>query len=323
MTTRRKLLGGMTALTLLPHAAPAQSKFPDKPVRVIVPFGPGGLADVTIRIVADKLAGLLGQPIIVMNQPGAGGVTAAKTVLGAPADGYTLALFTNGTAISVPLVKSMGFDPVAEFVPVCGLGLFDFVFVTAGPAPYKTLPDFIAAAKAKPGTLNIGTINIGSSQNLSAALFKSMTGVDCQIVPFRTTPEVLTATLRQDVQLAVDGYAAVKGLLGDGQLRALATSGPQRSASLKDTPAAAESGVAGFDVTSWNAVFAAAGTPADVVTLLNTKIRDALNDQDVIQRLADLGIATYGGPPADIGARLRADIVKWGGVIERAGVAKQ
>jgi tripartite-type tricarboxylate transporter receptor subunit TctC len=323
MPSRRAILTGLSALSVLPVPAFAQAKFPDKPIRVIVPFGPGGLADVTIRIVGDKLGALLGQQIVVVNQPGAGGVTAARAVLSSPADGYTLALFTNGTAISVPLVKTMGFDPVAEFVPVSGLGEFDFVFVTAGTAPFKSLQDFIAAAKAKPGTLNIGTINIGSSQNLSAALFKALAGVDCQIVPFRTTPDVLTATLRQDVHLAIDGYASVKSLLGDGQLRALATSGSKRSESLKDIPAASESGVANFDVTSWNALFAPTGTPADVVALLNAKLREALADADVKKRLADLGISSYAGPSADIGARLKSDITKWGGVIERAGIAKQ
>jgi tripartite-type tricarboxylate transporter receptor subunit TctC len=323
MTSRRSVLVGLAGLAGAPTTAFAQGAYPDKPIRVIVPFGPGGLADVTMRVVGEKLGQLIGQPIVVVNQPGAGGATAAKAVLGAAADGYTLALFTNGTAISVPLVKTMGFNPLTEFVPVSGLGQFDFVFVTAADAPYKTLADFVAEAKAKPGTLNIGTINVGSSQNLSAALFKSITGANCQIVPFRTTPDVLTATLRKDVQLAIDGFASVKSLIADGKLRALATSGPVAFSGLAGVATADKSGAPGFDVTSWNAVFAPAGTPAPVISLLNAKIRDALDDANVRKKLAELGITPYGGAPGDIANRLKSDIAKWGSVIERAGIAQQ
>jgi tripartite-type tricarboxylate transporter receptor subunit TctC len=317
---RRRLLA---AASLFALPARAQSRYPDRPIRLIVPFGPGGLADVTARVVGEKAGQLLGQQIVIVNQPGAGGVQAARAVLGAPNDGYTLVLFTNGTAISVPLVKDLGYDPLAQFAPVSSLGFFDFLLLTGAEHPYRTLADLLTAAKAKPGALNIGTINVGSSQNLSAQLFKTMAGIDLAIVPFRTTPDALTALIRKDVDLVIDGYVAAKPLMQDGKLRALATSGPQRFAGLPEIPTVAESGVPGFDVTSWNAVFAPAGTPAAVIQALNGAILQALADDGVRQRLLDLGIEPKGGPPEAIAQRLKADIDRWGDVIRRAGIAPQ
>lgn len=322
MMDRRSLLGALAASALAAPAA-GQARFPDRPIRLVVPFGPGGLADVTARIVGEKAGQLLGQQIVIVNQPGAGGVQAARAALGAPADGYTLILFTNGTAISVPLVKELGYDPLTQFQPVSSLGFFDFLLLTSAEHPHRTLQDLLAAAKAKPGALNIGTINVGSSQNLSAQLFRTMAGVDMTIVPFRTSPDAMTGLLRKDVDLVIDGYVAAKALMADGKLRALATSGPQRFAGLPEIPTVAESGVPGFDVTSWNAVFAPAATPVPVVAALNDAIRQALADAGVRQRLLDLGIEPKGGAPEAIGTRLRQDIDRWAEVIRRAGIAQQ
>jgi tripartite-type tricarboxylate transporter receptor subunit TctC len=301
----------------------AQARYPDKPVRLVVPFGPGGLADVTARIVGEKVGALLGQQVVVVNQPGAGGVAAARAVLSAPVDGYTLALFTNGTAISVSLVKELGFDPLTQFVPVSSLGFFDFLLLTSAEHPYRALGDVLTAAKARPGALNIGTINVGSSQNLSATLFRTMAAIDVTVVPFRTTPDAITALLRKDVDLVIDGYVAAKSLLQEGKLRALATSGPTRFSGLQGVPTVGESGVAGFDVTSWNAVFAPSGTPVETVQILNNAILSALGDPVVRQRLLDLGIEPRGGTPDAIGQRLRQDITRWGEVIARSGIPKQ
>jgi tripartite-type tricarboxylate transporter receptor subunit TctC len=321
MTRRAAALGGLAAAAM-PSGARAQA-YPDKPIKVIVPFGPGGLADVTIRVVGEKLGGLLGQQIVVVNQPGAGGVTAAKAVLSAPADGYTLALFTNGTAVSAALVKALSFDPVKEFEPVSSLGYFDFLFLAAGNGPFKTLQDFVDAAKAKPGTLNIGTINVGSTQNLTAALLKTLTGIDVAVVPFRTTPDVMTAVLRGDVQVAVEGFASAKGMLADGQLHALASSAAKRGKSTPSIPTLQEAGVRDFDVDSWNAVFAPAGTPKPVVDLLSAKLGEALADPAVAAKLLELGIEARASRSDEIGARLKADIAKWGAVIDRAGIPRQ
>ena len=197
MSRRRASFAGMAMLAaalLLPQIADAQN-YPNRPVRLILPFGAGGVADVTARLVTEKLGEKLGQRFVIENMAGAGGINAARAVLSAPADGYTLALFSNGTAISVSLFKNLGFNPVTDFVPVSSMGYFDFIFVTQAGARYPTLAEFIKAAKEKPGTLNVGTINVGSTQNLSAQLFKSTAGVDVTIVPFRSSPDVLIALL--------------------------------------------------------------------------------------------------------------------------------
>ena len=194
------------AAALAVSAAPAlaQGKYPDKPVRVILPFGAGGVADITTRLVADKLGEKLGQRFVVENNAGAGGIAAARAVLQAPADGYTLAVLSNGTAVSVGLFKALPFDPLKDFAPVSAMGYFDLILVTNANGPYKTLGDFIKAAKEKPGQLNVGTIAAGSSQNLGAELFKSVTGLNFVIVPFKTSGEVLVALERNDIQMATD-----------------------------------------------------------------------------------------------------------------------
>jgi tripartite-type tricarboxylate transporter receptor subunit TctC len=322
MINRRHALG-LLAGGLTTKPALAQTRYPDRPIRLIVPFGPGGLADVTARVVGEKVGQLLGQHVVIVNQPGAGGVSAARAALGSPADGYTLMLFTNGTAISVPLVKELGYDPLTQFTPVSSLGFFDFLLLTSAEHNYRSLADLLAAARAKPGAINIGTINVGSSQNLSAVLFKTMADLDLTIVPYRTTPDAITAVLRKDVDIVIDGYVAGKSLLQEGKLRALATSGPVRFSGLPEIPAVTESGVPGFDVTSWNAVFALTGTPPDVIASLNTAIQSALTDPVVRQRLLDLGIEPRGGQPDAIGQRLKQDITRWGDVIARAGIPKQ
>jgi tripartite-type tricarboxylate transporter receptor subunit TctC len=319
---RRSFLAAAAAAMAAPSAL-AQARYPDRPIRLIVPFGPGGLADVTARVVGERMGQALGQQVVIVNQPGAGGVSAARAALGAAADGYTLVLFTNGTAISVPLVKELGYDPLTQFMPVSSLGFFDFLMLTSADHAYRSLDDLLAAAKAKPGALNIGTINVGSTQNLSANLFKSAAGIDVTIVPFRTTPDAITAVLRKDVDLVIDGYVAGKSLLAEGKLRALATSGASRFAGLPGVPTVAESGVPGFDVTSWNAVFTPAGTPPDVIQTLNQAIQTALADPGVRQRLLDLGIEPRGGLPAAIGERLRQDIQRWSDVIRQAGITQQ
>src|SRR5450432_4739955 len=165
--------------------AHAQAKYPDKAVRIVLPFAAGGVADTTARIIAEKLGDRLGQRFYVENQAGAGGIAAARTVISSPPDGYTLALLSNGTAVSVSLFKKLPFDPLKDFAPISSLGFFDFILSTGANSPFKTLGDFIAAAKATPGALNVGTINVGSTQNLSAELFKTAAGIDFIIVPFR------------------------------------------------------------------------------------------------------------------------------------------
>jgi tripartite-type tricarboxylate transporter receptor subunit TctC len=297
--------------------------YPSKPIRVILPFGAGGVADVTARLVTEKMGDKLGQRFVIENLPGAGGGLAAQRVMAAPADGYALALFSNGTAVSVPLFKSLPFDPVKDFVPISLMGQFDFVLTANGAGAHKNLGDFIKAAQARPGALNIGTINVGSTQHLSGLLFASEAKIKVVPVPFRTTPDAMVGLLRNDVDLVIDSYASLKAGLDDKRLMALATTGATRSALLPQIPTVAEQGVKGFDVTSWNALFARAGTPADVITLLNRTMKEVLADEALRRRLLELGIEAKSSTPDELGAKLKADIARWGAVIEAADVPKQ
>jgi tripartite-type tricarboxylate transporter receptor subunit TctC len=301
------------------HAA----SYPDKSVRIVVPFAAGGVGDITARIIAEKLGDKLGQRFYVENQAGAGGIVAARTVISSPPDGYTLALLANGTAVSVSLFKKLPYDPLKDFAPISSLGFFDFLFATSANSPFKTLGDFIAAAKTKPGTLNVGTINVGSTQNLSAELFKTAAGIDFTIIPYRGTPEIQVALLQGDVALMIDSYSSMKGNLADGKLRPLASSGARRSEATPELATVTESGVADYDVISWNALFAPAGTPPEIVKALNAALQDILADADVKKRLLELGIEAKAGTPAALADRLRSDIDKWQKVIERAGIQKQ
>ncbi|MEA2830874.1 MAG: putative tricarboxylic transport rane protein, partial [Bradyrhizobium sp.] len=303
--------------------ARAEARYPDRPVRIVLPFAAGGVADITARIVAEKLGDKFGQRFYVENQAGAGGIGAARTVISSAPDGYTLALLSNGTAVSVSLFKKLPFDPLKDFVPISSLGVFDFIFSTPANSQFRTLGDFIAAAKAKPGALNVGTINIGSTQNLSAELFKTAADIDFTIVPYRGTPEIEVSLLQGNVALMIDSYASVKGNLADGKFRALASSGPVRSESTPDVVTVQESGVANYDVVSWNALFAPAGTPPEIVNTLNGALQEILAKDDVKRRLLELGIEAKASTPQEISARLKSDIDKWQKVIEKAGVQKQ
>jgi tripartite-type tricarboxylate transporter receptor subunit TctC len=301
----------------------AQAKYPSRPVRIVVPFGAGGVADTTVRVVAEKLGDVMGQRFVIENQPGAGGIAAARAVLSAPADGHTLALLSNGTAVSVGLFKKLAFDPLKDFAPISSLGYFDFVLATGANSGFSAMADFLKAVRENPGSINVGTINIGSTQNLSAQLLKSAGSLDFAIVPFRTSPEVLVAVLRNDVALMIDNYAALKAALSDAQVRALASSGAARSPVLPDVPTVREAGIADYETTSWNALFVKAGTPPDIVAGLNSALAKVLAEPETKKQLLEFGIEGKSSTPDELGARLRGDIAKWSAVIERAGIPKQ
>jgi tripartite-type tricarboxylate transporter receptor subunit TctC len=252
--TRRQFstgLAGSAAITgICPPFARAQQGYPNRPVRFILPFGAAGVADITSRLAAEKLGDKLGQRFVVENQPGPGGIAAARSVLSQPPDGYTLGLVTNGTSISAAIYKALPFDPVKSFATISTIGSFDLVFATNAESEFKTLQDFIKAAREQPGKLNVGTINVGGTQNLAAELFKSLAGLNFQIVPYRGTPDVIVALLRNDVQMLVEFYAPIKPTLLDNKIRAVATSGTERSPFFSDVPTAAQAGVAGYEVTS-------------------------------------------------------------------------
>jgi tripartite-type tricarboxylate transporter receptor subunit TctC len=303
--------------------AQSASAFPERPVRLVLAFGPGGLADITFRLVADKLTGILGKQVVVENQPGAGGVAAASTVMKAAPDGHTLLVLTNGTAISKGLFKSLPFDPVKDFAPVSLVAYFDLVIVANPESKYQSLGDLLAAARANPGKLNFGTINPGSTQNLSAELFKSTAGIDVAIVPFRTSPDAATALMAGNLDAVFESYTALRSLVAAKKLRPLATTGSKRSVYLPELPIAKEAGVPTYEVTGWNALGAPAGTPQEIVTLLNRHINTVVAMPDFKQRLLEFGNEAYAGTPDELRKQLVNDIAKWDAVIKKAGIPQQ
>ncbi len=308
-------------LAVAAGTASAQT-FPSKPIRIVVPFGAGGVADLTARTVAQKMTESLGQAVVIDNKPGAGGVVAGDAVAKAEPDGHTLLLMSNGTAVSAGLFKSLPFDAVRDFAPISTLGYFDIAVLTAADAPYKSMAELLAFAKAHPGKVNVGTINIGSTQNLAAELFKTRAGLDFLIVPFNGTPAVTTALRGHQVDVAVEILGPMMGQVQSKVVRVLAVMGDTRASQLPDVPTLMQSGVADFDVSSWNALAAPVKTPKDVIARLNREVQAALNAPDVKKRLYELNVEAKGSTPEQLGKLLQSDIKRWSEVITRAGVPK-
>ena len=297
--------------------------FPSKPIRVIVPFGAGGIADITARTVAQRMSETLGQQVLVDNRPGAGGIVASEAVAKAEPDGYTLLLMSNGTAVSAGLFKSLPFDPVNDFAPVATLGFFDIALITGTESKHKSLRELIAYGKANPGKLNIGTINVGSTQNLAGELFKSAAGIDAQIVPFKGTPALITALRGGEIDIAVEILGPVMAQINARAVRVLAVMGEKRHDGLPDVPTVREAGIAGFNVASWNALAAPAKTPREVLARLNKEAVAAVNSPAVRQRLKELGVEARAGSPEQLHDLLVAEIRRWTEVIKRAKIETQ
>jgi tripartite-type tricarboxylate transporter receptor subunit TctC len=276
-----------------------------------------------MRIVADRLSFKLGQQFIVDNRPGAGGIVAAKATAGAPPDGYVLELTGNGTAISASLFKQLPFDVLRDFTPITITAFFDLVVATKAGGPLKTVPDILAAARASPGKLNFASIAPGSTQNLSAELFKSIADISAAVVTYRTTPELVTGLMRGDVQVGFDYYAGLNAAVREGQLTAVATTGAHRTPALPAVPTVRESGLPGYVVESWNALSGPAGMPDDVVRLLNRAVNDVLQMPEVQEKARLFGMEARGTTPEEMHRRLKDDIEKWAAVIEKAGLEKQ
>jgi len=322
MTVRGTAWLGLAAM-LVALAPQAKAAWPEKPIKFVLPFGAGGVADVTARILADKLSQKLNQRVVVENMPGPGGIAAARAVITAPADGYTMAWVTNGAAISVATFQNLPFDPVKDFAMVSMAGTFDLVFVVNDQSEYKTLADVIKAAKDNPGKMNIGTIAVGSTQNLGAELFKSLTGLNIQIVPYKNSPDIVVALLRNDVQLMIDFPPAVAGQVADKKLRILASSSPQPSPLLPGVPTADQAGVKGYEVISWNGVGVPKDTPKEVIDTMNKAMREVLAMSEVQEQLGKVGVIAKASTPEEALARLTADIKKWNDVVDKAGIPRK
>jgi tripartite-type tricarboxylate transporter receptor subunit TctC len=301
----------------------AQTAFPTRPIRVISQFPAGAVSDISLRILAERTGAQLGGQMIVQNQPSGGGVTAAREALSAPADGYTLALLSNATAVSAALYKHLPFDPQTDFVPLSGMSDFAYLFITYQESKLKTLADFLAAARAKPGGLNVGTSDAGTTPYLTALLFKKAAGVDFTIVPFHGAPDLTMALYRKDVDVVINAYGAYRQSFADKQLRALATTTAKRSSFLPDVPTMAEAGVPNFEVASWNGIFAPAHTLAPAAERLTTALAAALAEPELARKFSDLGVDVWPGSPSDLAARMKSDIARWNRVVDDVGIERQ
>jgi tripartite-type tricarboxylate transporter receptor subunit TctC len=320
-----RFFGCLLALVAATFTVPAhaQSAFPNQPIRFVIPFAPGGFADVSMRILGQKLSEIVGQQVIMDNKPGAGGIVAAQAVTSARPDGHTLMVLTNGTAITKSLFKSLPYDPVADFTPVSIVAYFDVLLLVNGKSPHKTLGDLLAAGKSKGSAFNIGTINPGSTQNLTGELFKSKAGLTGAVVPFRGTPDVLTALLRDEIDVGFETYAPLKAQIDAGDIRPVATTSDKRTGYLPNLPTARESGLPTFEVVGWNALVAPKGTPRAVIDVLNRHIQTIVALPDFKQRMIDLGADARASTPEELGARFNADIAKWAEVIRDAKIELQ
>ncbi len=320
--SRRAL--ALAALLALPVAAPhAETTYPDKAVRIIVPYGPGGVADVSTRMVAQKLSERLGQNFFIDNRPGAGLIVAARAALSFAHDGYTLFLSGNGGAISESLFKSLPYHLTTDFQEASGLSEFEMLLVTKAGSPLTSVAKVVETAKANPGKLNFGTIAPGSTQNLSAVLFTMVTGINASVVTFRTTPELITALVRGDIDVGFDYYAALRPALDNDQLKVFAVSGDHPDPLLPGVPTVKDSGYPEYIVTSWNGLSVPAGVSKDVVGKINTAVNATLQDPDLRKKMAQFGLEPMIGTPEQITARLKADIEKWRVVIEKANIPKE
>ena len=311
------------SVVVSPSLAQSQSDYPNRPVTLLVPYAAGGVADVGMRILGDKLSSRLNQQFVIEDRPGAGGIVAAQAGAAAAPDGYTLLMTGNNNAIAAALFKSLPYNILTDFASVSTAAFFDVLLVTRAGSPLNSVQDVVSAAYANPGKLNIGTINPGSTQNLAAELFVSTAGIKATIVPFRASPDMAGALMRGDIDVAFEFYAAIDGLLADKKLVALASGGLARTAYLPNVPTVIESGILGYEVTSWNGLAVPAGTPPGIIATLNQAMKDVIPADDVQSRASKMGMAMRWSAPADMTARMKADIAKWGAVIETAGIPKR
>ncbi len=307
----------IAAASIVP--AGAQAPYPNRPIRIIVPFGPGGFADITVRLLAQKLAERANAQVVIENRPGAGGITAATSVISAEPDGYTLFVFSSGIALSKSLLKSLPVDPATAFAPISTLALFDLLLLVREDSPMHTLKDALDTARADPQKFNVGTINPGSTQNVTGELLRTTTGIPMTVVPHRTSAEVLTSLLRGDIQIGIESYAALKSGIDAKQIRAIASSGSKRSPQQPDVPTLRESGIDAA-VDGWNSLMAPAGTPREIVAFLNGHVRAVIADPDFQKRMIDLGGEPVAGSPEELDARLKSDIDMWAAVVKKAGL---
>ena len=309
----RTFIASLIAAALLPALAVHAQRYPDKPVRFIAPYAPGGSTDVLTRALAQKLTDSLGQTVVPDNRPGAGGNLGAEIAAKAPPDGYTILLApVSPMAINVSLYgKKLPFNPEKDFAPITLVAKVPLVIVVNVNSPAKTLQEFIALARSRPGRMTYGSSGNGSSNHLTGAMLMSVAKLDMIHVPYKGGAPGMVALLGGEVDMMVAQIPSSRQLHLAGKVRALAVSGAKRSSALPDVPTIMESGLPGFEATSWYCVVAPAGTPKPIVDRLNAEIVKALNTPDMRQKLADDGAEVESSTPAELARFVHAEIAKW------------
>ena len=319
---RCRFLAAVFAATLgLAFPAAAQDDYPNRTVRIIVPFAAGGSTDVVARVLAERLGQELKQSFIVENRPGAGGNIGAELVAKSAPDGYTLLMGTTGVlAINKYLYKDMGFDPERDLAPVSYTSLITNILVVNPQVPARTVAELVALAKSKPGALTFASSGAGSSTHLSAELFKTMAGVDILHVPYKGSSQALTDVISGQVTMLFDNAPSSIPFVEQGKLRAVAVTSRKRLPNLPDVPTLDEAGVAGYESLSWSGLVAPAATPRAVIAKLNAAIERILANEDVRKRFASLGVEAVGGPPEAFSRHIRAETEKWGRIVKTANI---
>jgi len=317
----KRIIAGCVGVSLAMFSSLAAAQaWPNKPIRYIVPFAPGGTTDILARTISEKLSVALGQPVIVENKPGAGGGVGAAEVAKAPPDGYTIMGGTISThAINASLYSSLPYDPVKDFVAITLIARVPNMLVINNDIPAKNVAELIALMKANPGKWNFASSGNGTSQHLSGELFKGMANVQMQHIPYKGSPPALTDVMGGQVSMTFDNITTAWPLAKAGKLRALAVTTAKRSPIAPDVPTLAESALPGYEVGSWQGVFAPAGTPPEVVKRLNTEIVKIINTPDVQKKLLDLGAEPVGNWSEEFTAFVKTEVVKWGDVVKKSG----
>jgi tripartite-type tricarboxylate transporter receptor subunit TctC len=317
LARRQLVLAPLLAATL------ARGQPGPRPITIVVPFGPGGIADLTARAVGRAMAAILKQPVVVENKPSAGAIVGSQQVARAAPDGTTLLLMSNANAVSAGLFRKLPFDARKDFAPVSTLGFFDLALFVQAESALKSVDHLLTRARAQPGKLTFGTIAAGSTQHLAAEYFKSVAGIDVLVVPYKGTPAVIAALRAGEIDVGVEILGPMLGQVQSGAIRALAVTSDRRFAGLPDVPTVKESGLAGYSVASWNALAAPAGTPVAEIERLRSAVLAALALPAVQQQLQALGVRAQGGTPQQMEQLLDAEIKRWGDVIVKARIEQQ
>ncbi|MBL8355045.1 MAG: tripartite tricarboxylate transporter substrate binding protein [Delftia acidovorans] len=314
------LMAGATALTL-PAAKAQPQSYPDRPIKLVVPFAPGGATDVLGRLLATSLGERLGQPVVVENRPGAGTVVAGALVAKAPPDGYTLLLGASTTLTLNPAIRNpLPYDPLRSFTPLGLVADMGLVLVAHNETPARTLPELVALAKADPDKLSYGSFGTGSSVHFGGEMLKTATGMRMVHVPFNGSSPSLTALMGGQVQVAVDTVVATTPLIKAGKIRPIAALGPQRLALLPQVPTVAESGYPGFAMDTWFAFLAPAGLPAPIQKKLEKALADAMAEPAMKKKLVDIGLSPAWGPASALQERIERELPQMRAVAARADI---